>query len=289
MDIPLSHYLPVLCYILPRCETKKGEGSGRLPSDNGYDSYPPRDINPTRSFGMDISFDFSEEADEILSFINGRGITRLVHFTPLCNLVGIIKTGAILSKRLLHEFALEKNDPSIVDRVYFNDDQRLDNRTSYVNLSIERPNAYLFRRFVERAGGYGPWCVLSIDPRILEIEGCLFTVGNAANTFVRRYGTGTGVTALSRLFAPQIETESFSRGFEIAERWPGMPSSWTTDMQAEVLFPRAVFVSMIDEIILPTSRQAWKVQDLLSRECRGKDIPPVVPCPDDFPRYLRVA
>ena len=88
--------------------------------------------------------------DSIHDFIVQRGITRLVHFTPFENLLGIYNERCIMPVEMIEEQARVKNDDFLLDYIRFNDESRLDGRRDCINLSIQRINNFLFRRFKER-------------------------------------------------------------------------------------------------------------------------------------------
>ena len=51
----------------------------------------------------------------IEDFVRIRGISRLVHFTPLNNLLGIYEIGALWAKSKIESYAKEHNDCFLLD------------------------------------------------------------------------------------------------------------------------------------------------------------------------------
>lgn len=172
-----------------------------------------------------------------------RGITQLVHFTPLENIIGMLSLGALLPRRTLLEKAEVDQVTHLRDYLCLNDKMRLDYRTDCLNLSIQHPNSYLFSRFRSLHTACDLWVVLFLEPALLDIPGTVFTVGNAASSAVRSHGTGEELAAFEALFAESVETR-FDRG--PTSRRPGLAACYPTDIQAEVLLPHEV---PLDEIV----------------------------------------
>lgn len=185
----------------------------------------------------------------VLDLTRQRGITEVLHFTTHpSGVTGICATGVVLSSDRL-------NMEAMVEHILFNNcSNRLKDAdwTGYVNLSISRVNKHM----LDTSQGWHRtkdlfWVVLAFDPVIMSHPGVTFTTTN--NTYqasVRRAG---GVDGLQALFAPSVEWGHYGTK---QYRNQTMPASWTTDPQAEVLYPdalslehlRAVYVHDEDQI-----------------------------------------
>lgn len=207
---------------------------------------------------------FTEKTDSGLfkQEIQSRGITRLIHFTPTINLLGIYESGVLYSRQELENLDIKVTD--ILDYIQFNDQIRYDDKT-YINLSIERPNSYLFRRFIDNTRDipYISWCVLSIDPKYIYEQGTLFSVTNAAN----RHNQNTiGITGdfhkFQMMFADRLTIVS-SRTTRVVDR-TGLPDAYTTHEQAEVLVNQPIPVSDILSVSFPAQEQLVEAKASLS-------------------------
>ncbi|GGG88279.1 hypothetical protein GCM10007415_22860 [Parapedobacter pyrenivorans] len=191
---------------------------------------------------MELKQDHKEFQKEIV----GRGIEHLIHFTPTINLLSIFEQGKLLSRNLLEQFDIDQTD--IFDYVEFTDDIRFDDK-SYINLSIQHPNSFLFNRFRQKTTHehHIYWCVLKIDKKYIYQLDTLFSVTNAANTHNKRKIGVTGDIAKFRmLFADslQIVTSYSSKTItrnHLKEKYP-------TDEQAEVLVKNKIAVSDILQV-----------------------------------------
>jgi hypothetical protein len=174
-----------------------------------------------------------------------RGVTRLAHFTPLNNLLGIVELGAIVARDRLLALARERNDTFLLDYIAFNDRLRLDRCTNHVNLSVQHPNARLLSRF-RALCVCDVWCVLLVSPACLETPGVLFAVGNAAARRVRQGGIAGGVAGFEALFRDgQLSANQFQAS-RLTRR--GLDDNLPTDPQAEVLFPGEIPLRLVDGI-----------------------------------------
>lgn len=194
-----------------------------------------------------------------------RGITRLVHFTPLENLMGMVRLGEVLPQRALLACATSTRDAFLLDYIRINDELRLDGRRDCINLSIQHPNTCLFRRFRERHVACDLWLVLSFSAVLLDAPGALFTTGNAAATAVKRHGTAGGVSGFEALFADGCALPGMPAG-RMVPRGRLAPCH-PTSIQAEVLLPAAIPVDRIAAISAETREGAARTAALL--RCMG--------------------
>jgi hypothetical protein len=198
---------------------------------------------------------FTEKTDsgKFKQEIKLRGITRLIHFTPTINLLGIYESGFLYSRQELED--LDINATDILDYIQFNDQIRYDDKT-YINLSIERPNSYLFKRFIDNTKDipYISWCVLSIDPKYIYEKGTLFSVTNAAN---RHNQNTVGITGdfhkFQMMFADRLTIVS-SRTTRLVDR-TGLCDAYTTHEQAEVLVNQPIPLADILAVSFPSQEK----------------------------------
>ena len=202
------------------------------------------------------------DSDQFKQEIKRRGITRLIHFTPTINLRGIFELGYLYSRMELENLDIHVID--ILDYIQFNDQLRFDDKT-YINLSIERPNSYLFRRFIDNTKNipYISWCVLSIDPKYIYEQDTLFSVTNAAN---RHNQNSVGITGdfhkFQMMFDDRLSIVS-SRTTKIVNRMK-LPDAYTTDEQAEVLVKQPIPVADILSVSFPTLEKLVEAKAALS-------------------------
>ena len=174
--------------------------------------------------------------------ISNREIEHLIHFTPTINLLSIFEQGKLLSRALLEKFDIDQTD--IFDYIEFTDDIRFDDK-SFINLSVQYPNSFLFNRFREKTKNdiHINWCVLKIDKKYIYQTDTLFSVTNAANSHNKRNVRVTGdIDKFKMMFANtlQIVTSYNSKTLSRNSLKPKYP----TDEQAEVLVKNEI--SIID-------------------------------------------
>ncbi|MEU3046346.1 DarT ssDNA thymidine ADP-ribosyltransferase family protein [Streptomyces sp. NPDC006984] len=179
----------------------------------------------------------AETKDTIGSIITSRGISEVLHFTTNLGLLGILGTSAILSRKRLPS---EK----YVEHIYTpNCSTRKDYAwLDYVNLSISRINDSMFgasERWHEVDNVW--WAALSFKAQILCDPGVYFTTTNNIYPSVRR---GTGADGLNALFA-EVVSGRYARPMA---RSVTQPTFWTTDRQAEVLYPGRISLDQLQGI-----------------------------------------
>lgn len=197
--------------------------------------------------------------------IASRGIEHLIHFTPTINLLSIFEQGKLLSRALLEQFDIDQTD--IFDYIEFTDDIRFDDK-SFINLSIQHPNSFLFNRFRQKTANehHIYWCVLKIDKKYICQTDTLFSVTNAANSHNKRNVGVTGDIAKFRmLFANSLQVVT-SYNSRIVTR-NNLKAKYPTDEQAEVLVKNEIVISDIlqvcfkDENDLATGKAALSDYD----------------------------
>lgn len=178
--------------------------------------------------------------------IEERGIEYLIHFTPAINLLSIFEQGKLLSRALLEQFDIDQTD--IFDYVKFTDEIRFDAK-SYINLSIQHPNSFLFNRFRQKTTeeSHMFWCVLKIDKKYIYQTDTLFSVTNAANSHNKRNVRVTGDIAKFRmLFANSLQITTSYNSRTVTRN--SLPTKYPTDEQAEVLVKNEILVSDIIQV-----------------------------------------
>lgn len=197
--------------------------------------------------------------------IEERGIEHLIHFTPTINLLSIFEQGKLLSRALLEQFDIDQTD--IFDYIEFTDDIRFDDK-SFINLSIQHPNSFLFNRFRQKTANehHIYWCVLKIDKKYIYQADTLFSVTNAANSHNKRNVGVTGDIAKFRmLFANSLQVVTSYNSRTVSRN--NLNAKYPTDEQAEVLVKNEIAISDIlqvcfkDEKDLATGKAALSDYD----------------------------
>jgi ssDNA thymidine ADP-ribosyltransferase DarT-like protein len=188
-------------------------------------------------------------------YVAARGITEVLHFTTDKGLLGIFATGAVLCRDLL-------DVEQYIEAIYTpNCNNRLKdpNWTGYVNLSISRVNKDMLNSS-ERWHSTEDlwWAVLAFDASLLAHPGVHFTTTNNTYPSLKR---GTGIHGLHALFADSVEFGYYGC---YKSRYPGMPDAWTTDPQAEVLYPERVSVGLLRALYVREPEHIDHVAGLMS-------------------------
>lgn len=182
------------------------------------------------------------QCPEVLVAAEQRGITQVLHFTPLRGAVGILAGGIVKSRARLPEDeyleyvyqpnAFNRRDPAWLD---------------YVNLSIERINDWFFqasRRWHSAEGAQ--WVIFAFSPEILTHPGVVFT---ATNNAYRECLRSEGLAGFSQMFG-ELVTGYNGRQYRRINASP----SWPTDRQAEVLYPGELSCEFLQRIDVQTER-----------------------------------
>lgn len=190
-----------------------------------------------------------EKKENYLEFereILDRRIEHLIHFTPTINLLSIFEQGKLLSRALLEQFDIEQTD--IFDYIEFTDDIRFDDK-SFINLSVQHPNSFLFNRFREKTKDnvHINWCVLKIDKKYIYQTDTLFSITNAANSHNKRNVRLTGdINKFQMMFANSIQVVTSYNSRTISRNT--LKSKYPTDEQAEVLVKNEILISDILQV-----------------------------------------
>ena len=183
----------------------------------------------------------------INEIIREKRVDEVLHFTTSGGLTGILHQRKVRARKFLKEdetlaFILKLNTAKNYDPEW----------KDHVNLSISRINRSLFGHS-ENWHPDQKWRILVFDPVILTHEGVQFVTTN--NAYWQHLKRGHGPESLLLLFAPEV------RGVydTTIRRGPSTPDSWTTDVQAEVLYPKAVSTTFLRKIYVRTAAEADSV------------------------------
>ena len=191
---------------------------------------------------MEQKFDYTEFQKEI----SDRDIDFLIHFTPTINLLSIFEQGELLSRALLEKFDIDQTD--IFDYIEFTDDIRFDDK-SFINLSIQHPNSFLFNRFREKTknDSHINWCVLKIDKKNIYQIDTLFSITNAANSHNKRNIGLTGdINKFRLMFANSLQVVTSSNSRTLSRN--NLKAKYPTDEQAEVLVKNKISITDILQV-----------------------------------------
>lgn len=190
-----------------------------------------------------------EEKPNYIEFkkeISDREIDHLIHFTPTINLLSIFEQGKLLSRALLEKFDIDQTD--IFDYIEFTDNIRFDDK-SYINLSVQHPNSFLFNRFRDKTKDniHINWCVLKIDKKYIYQRETLFSVTNAANSHNKKNVQVTGdINKFKMMFANSLQIVTSYNTRNILRN--GLKSKYPTDEQAEVLVKNQILITDILQV-----------------------------------------
>lgn len=146
-----------------------------------------------------------------------KGIRELLHFTRVENLSSIISRGLLTRNNI----TLQRTTG------LFNDTLRLDG-TDAICASIGFPNYKMFYK-LRTENPSSEWVVISIRPAALWELRCAFCHTNAASSMI----TSTPLINRTTYAAFEAMYADFGR---IKRETLGIPESWPTNPQAEVLF-----------------------------------------------------
>lgn len=182
--------------------------------------------------------------------IKQRNINYLVHFTKSSNLPFILGDEEIQSIP-----AGIVSDDLLPKEIERNDKDRNDRHTNYVCCTVEFPNLrFQYRQKKQQEDNlFDEWAFLYIDPQIID-DTTLFSPINAA--------TGNGINlecgpdAFENLFGQRIDYyRKYGNGMQNLEvvRPIGLPSCYTSSIQAEVMIKNKIPKEYIKEIKFPQS------------------------------------
>ena len=212
---------------------------------------------------------------EIQKQVRAREITRLVHFTRIQSLEGIIGDRRIESTRRLLESG--RMTGRMIER---NDDKRLDGYLDFVCCSVEYPNVYLLHEYRQRNPDQ-QWVHLCLKPNILALKTTKFAPVNAASELGTQ--VNGGIDGFSAMFEKHLPGRSYVRKKTHLSNCP-------TDLQAEVLVKDSVPLSAIDEVIVESAADAATI-DLLIQDWPDRnpsvEVQPLLFDKDELPKIIR--
>ena len=170
----------------------------------------------------------------------------MIHFTPTINLLSIFEQGKLLSRALLEKFDIDQSD--IFDYIEFTDDIRFDDK-SFINLSVQHPNSFLFNRFREKTKNdvHINWCVLKVDKKYIYQNDTLFSVTNAANSHNKRNVRVTGdINKFQMMFVNSLQIVTSYNSRPVTRN--SLKSKYPTDEQAEVLVKNEILINDILQV-----------------------------------------
>jgi hypothetical protein len=198
----------------------------------------------------------STKTEEINAYAAERGISEVLHFTTGNGLLGIFATGAVRSRDRLDvdQYIAHIYTPNCNDRLKDTE------WTNYANLSISRVNGHMLGISADKWHNDGEtwWAVLAFDASVLSDPGVYFTTTN--NTYHGCVKRGTGIRALRELFAASVEWGYYGSR---KTRYQGISSAWTTDPQAEVLYPDQLSISRMTAVYVRDGENLDHVNGLL--------------------------
>jgi hypothetical protein len=168
-----------------------------------------------------------------------RGITEILHYTTQKGVQGsVMKWATLPTQRLANEEELAfiyqgvwpRRDPKWID---------------HVSLSISRINASLYDKSRVRYPDFW-WGILSFTPEILDHEGVWFATTN--NVYDEVCERGQGTDGFDALFKASVPWGYYGA---VIHRPAARPDNWTTDRQAEVLYPGELSLDFLRQIYVP--------------------------------------
>ncbi len=180
---------------------------------------------------------------EVATALKARGIDRVFHVTPARNLPGILRDQAIRSVR----------DMAVDARAVYapNDLQRLDGHPDKISFSLQYPNAFYLRQVKKRpaAQNFPDWVCFILSPDVVAVTGALFCPRNAGSIGGDKRA---GVPGLDSCYERSV---SGSHGVTF-QRGPLHDPRCPTDVQAEVLVPAPIPLSLVRAIVFPSEQAA---------------------------------
>ena len=201
----------------------------------------------------------------IADVVAARGITEILHFTTNFGLIGVGAKAAVLSRALLD---VDQYLEHICKPVWISRWKDAD-WIGYVNMSISHISHRMFTVSRKRHDGLDLWWpVLSFRPDILSDPGVVFaTTNNSYESVVQR---GEGAEGLEALFGAAVAWGHYG---STHYRRTLMPDSWTTDDQAEVLYPNQLGLDHLQAVYVETEDLVDDAIACLSMWRATEDVP----------------
>lgn len=213
---------------------------------------------------------------EISDAAKARGISEIVHFSTNMGLTGSLHTGLLLPRNKLRteeqlEHILTLNAKFRTEEQPWFD--RTQNWINFINLSISRITRNLFQRSLSwHAGKDIFWVIMAFSVDLLDDEGVFFsTTNNIYSGTTRRQGL-SGFNALFASTIHQYGGKFVTRG--------ETPNHFTTDEQAEALYPDGLSMNYLQRIYARTGEETDRIHALLGQF--GREDVEVILAPDKF-------
>lgn len=187
--------------------------------------------------------------------VEKRRITRVVHFTTVTNLIGIIELGSLLSRTILEDLKKEIRYYQPIDIL------RIDGMRDYICLSIQHPNYHVFQA-QQRRYSQEEWCVIVLDPQVLWWEHTKFAQSNAASTFAIGEGIGGSWECYQALFKGNVVRTNFYNSRTIQTR-KHLKDCYPTDEQAEILVLDEVPFEFFKKVYFRSTMALFRAKQLI--------------------------
>lgn len=189
----------------------------------------------------------------IAEIIERRGIKEVVHFSTTSGVVGVLASGYLKSRERV-------SDSERLEYVYKENSQvRRDlDWLDYVNLSITNINSEFFKISSGKWHKDTSWRILSFLPEVLLHDGVIFANTNNVYPCVRRL---KGPQGLEAMFSNDVEWGYYGC---IKTRGKRHAPSDTTDVQAEVLYPKQLSIDYLQRIYVSSEEDQDQVCGVLT-------------------------
>ncbi len=199
-----------------------------------------------------------------------RGVTTLLHFTPLENLSHILQEGALIAREQFDR--RQEQDVDFRESTRINDHVRYDGRT-HINCSIQRPNV----RMLEQKKCSGTiYYLLAFRAEDVCDETTQFAVSNAAARDIQQSGIDSGVKGFLNCYADRITYLRHDGSFSIEVRSPELPTRYPTSIQAEVLIPDRISLQYLTTIYAECEADKRRLEAVLRCQAISCNVPILV-------------
>ena len=171
-----------------------------------------------------------------------RGIKEILHYTSHKGVQGSIMKAAVLSRQQMEN---DEDVAYIFSGVW---PVRAPAWADHISLSISRINGNLYDKSRTRYPDWW-WAVLSFTPEILDHDGVWFATTN--NVYEDVLERGQGIDGFEALFKERVPWGYY--GY-VSVRGDTHPDNWSTNRQAEVLYPTQLPLEHLQRIYVPGSQ-----------------------------------
>lgn len=190
----------------------------------------------------------AETKESILQFSQQRGITTLIHFTPLSNVASILRFGLIPREYLKYRTVALALAPVFSDAI------RSDGREHSNCISVTFPNyRMLYSKWSRRKEQFA---VLELSVEAMFRHACYFSDTNAARPNAK---IEKGIAGARQMF-----------GQEALRSQLNLPKNYTTDPESEILNESVVPPSWVHRVLVQDQKdQIWLESRLRKQGVRG--------------------